>query len=378
MIPPTRPAPTGSGPGSSPRWPPDSTDDEELHLLVSPKSRPMHQGYGDRRPTTSPFPGRTRARRSAPLTEHLYAPVRLPLVEDRRFSTLMAPIVRSGARAWSSTSRPLHAYTAPAGDPARRSALSADELPAHGQGRGRDHHQLGEPAARGHALSRRRPRQAAAHPRGRGPRAVPSRGSRRGLAARQRRATVSPAVRALRVVAVALQELRGAAARLRGREVRARRPSARRRRPRSGRRVRRRAPGAGRAVGHRRRRRVGRRRPARGDGPLLPSARTSSCIRPSTRRSACPSWRPWRRVPRRHLGHQRDAGDRRRLRSARGPARTPSPSPTPSSRPAARRGSGCGRGPGAGGRVHLGATAERTLACTARSMQRRGARGGRR
>ena len=24
------------------------TDDEEFHLLVSPKSRPLHQGYGDR------------------------------------------------------------------------------------------------------------------------------------------------------------------------------------------------------------------------------------------------------------------------------------------------------------------------------------------
>ena len=59
------------------------TEDEEFRLLVSPKSRPMHEGYG---PTvaTSPFRGRTRARSMRTLSEHLYAPVRLPSVQDRR------------------------------------------------------------------------------------------------------------------------------------------------------------------------------------------------------------------------------------------------------------------------------------------------------
>ena len=56
-----------------------------------------------------------------------------------------------------------------------------------------------------------------------------------------------------------------------------------------------RAAGAGRRARHRRRRRLGRRRAARGDGATSTGRRTSSCTRPSTRRSACRSSRPWRR-----------------------------------------------------------------------------------
>src|SRR5215471_20863234 len=51
---------------------------EELHLLVSPKSRGLHQGYG---PNvfyiTYPWSNERRIPRT--LTEHLYSPLRLPL-----------------------------------------------------------------------------------------------------------------------------------------------------------------------------------------------------------------------------------------------------------------------------------------------------------
>ena len=79
------------------------TDGEEFHLLVSPKSRHMHTGYGDRvRYLTFPWSNESPPKRT--LTEHLYAPVRLPLARIDVLSTLMAPIVRA-APASSSTSR---------------------------------------------------------------------------------------------------------------------------------------------------------------------------------------------------------------------------------------------------------------------------------
>ena len=89
------------------------------------------------------------------------------------------------------------------------------------------------------ALPRRRPGQAPPHPRGGRPRPVPAGRPGRGAGARRRALRRHAAVRALRLVAVALQELRGPAARVRRREVRAGRPPARRRRPRPGRRLRR-------------------------------------------------------------------------------------------------------------------------------------------
>jgi glycosyltransferase involved in cell wall biosynthesis len=86
-------------------------DDEELHLLVSPKSRPTHQGYGDRvRYITFPWSNESPPRRTA--TEHLYAPVRLPLARIDVFSTLMAPIVRS-APGLVVHFKTMHAFTAP-------------------------------------------------------------------------------------------------------------------------------------------------------------------------------------------------------------------------------------------------------------------------
>src|SRR5580692_2044709 len=66
--------------------------DEELHLLVSPKSRPMHQGYGPNVfYVTYPWSNERRTLRT--LSEHLYSPVRLPLGHIDVFNTLMAPVL---------------------------------------------------------------------------------------------------------------------------------------------------------------------------------------------------------------------------------------------------------------------------------------------
>ena len=84
---------------------------EELHLLVSPKSRPLHQGYG---PgvfyITYPWSNERRSLRT--LSEHLYSPVRLPLSRIDVFNTLMAPLVNVP---WSLVlhMKTMHAYTSP-------------------------------------------------------------------------------------------------------------------------------------------------------------------------------------------------------------------------------------------------------------------------
>jgi glycosyltransferase involved in cell wall biosynthesis len=84
---------------------------EELHLLVSPKSRPVHQGYG---PNVSyiTYPWSNERRNLCTLSEHLYSPVRLPLSRIDVFSTLMAPVVNFP---WSLVLhfKTMHAYTAP-------------------------------------------------------------------------------------------------------------------------------------------------------------------------------------------------------------------------------------------------------------------------
>jgi glycosyltransferase involved in cell wall biosynthesis len=87
------------------------TDGEEFSLLVSPRSRPMHQGYGPRvRYLTFPWSNESPSKRT--LTEHLYAPVRLPLSKIDVLSTLMAPIVRA-APSLVVHFKTLHAYTTP-------------------------------------------------------------------------------------------------------------------------------------------------------------------------------------------------------------------------------------------------------------------------
>jgi glycosyltransferase involved in cell wall biosynthesis len=84
---------------------------EELHLLVSPKSRHLHQGYG---PGVSyiTYPWSNERRTPRTLTEHLYSPLRLPLSHIDVFNTLMAPIVNVS---WSLVihMKTIHAYTDP-------------------------------------------------------------------------------------------------------------------------------------------------------------------------------------------------------------------------------------------------------------------------
>jgi glycosyltransferase involved in cell wall biosynthesis len=83
---------------------------EELHLLVSPKSRHLYQGYGPGvRYITYPWSNERRAART--LTEQLYSPLRLPLGGIDVFNTLMAPLVNP----WSLVIhiKTMHAFTAP-------------------------------------------------------------------------------------------------------------------------------------------------------------------------------------------------------------------------------------------------------------------------
>ncbi len=85
--------------------------DEELHLLVSPQSRHLHQGYG---PNVSyiTYPWSNERRIPRTLSEHLYSPLRLPLSRIDVFNTLMAPIVNIS---WSLVihMKTMHAFTAP-------------------------------------------------------------------------------------------------------------------------------------------------------------------------------------------------------------------------------------------------------------------------
>jgi glycosyltransferase involved in cell wall biosynthesis len=88
---------------------------EELHLVVSPKSRPLHQGYGpDVKYITFPWSNERRNARTA--SEHLYSPIRLPLSRIDVFNTLMAPLV---SPTWSLVMhlKTMHAFTAPGSMP---------------------------------------------------------------------------------------------------------------------------------------------------------------------------------------------------------------------------------------------------------------------
>jgi glycosyltransferase involved in cell wall biosynthesis len=84
---------------------------EELHLMVSPKSRPLYHGYGpDVHYITYPWSNERRTPRTA--TEHLYSPLRLPLSRIDVLNTLMAPLVNPS---WSLVlhMKTMHAYTTP-------------------------------------------------------------------------------------------------------------------------------------------------------------------------------------------------------------------------------------------------------------------------
>jgi glycosyltransferase involved in cell wall biosynthesis len=84
---------------------------EELHLLVSPKSRHMHQGYGPGVHYIT-YPWSNERRKLRTLSEHLYSPVRLPLSRIDVFNTLMAPAV---SPSWSVVihMKTMHAFTEP-------------------------------------------------------------------------------------------------------------------------------------------------------------------------------------------------------------------------------------------------------------------------
>ena len=84
---------------------------EELHLLVSPKSRHLYQGYGPQVRYIS-YPWSNERRTPRTLSEHLYSPLRLPLSRIDVFNTLMAPLVNFP---WSLVIhlKTMHAFTAP-------------------------------------------------------------------------------------------------------------------------------------------------------------------------------------------------------------------------------------------------------------------------
>jgi glycosyltransferase involved in cell wall biosynthesis len=84
---------------------------EELHLLVSPKSRHLHQDYGPNiRYITFPWSNERRTLRT--LSEHLYSPLRLPLSRIDVMNTLMAPAINP---TWSLVihMKTMHAFTEP-------------------------------------------------------------------------------------------------------------------------------------------------------------------------------------------------------------------------------------------------------------------------
>ena len=86
-------------------------EDEELHLLVSPRIRHEHSGYGPRiHHITFPWSNERRALRT--LSEQLYAPVRLPRAGIDVYNTLIAPLVRP-APGLVAHFKTLHAFTTP-------------------------------------------------------------------------------------------------------------------------------------------------------------------------------------------------------------------------------------------------------------------------
>jgi glycosyltransferase involved in cell wall biosynthesis len=84
---------------------------EELHLLVSPASRHLYQGYGPNvRYITFPWSNERRSLRT--LSEHVYSPLRLPFSNIDVLNTLMAPVANP---TWSVVlhMKTMHAFTTP-------------------------------------------------------------------------------------------------------------------------------------------------------------------------------------------------------------------------------------------------------------------------
>jgi glycosyltransferase involved in cell wall biosynthesis len=84
---------------------------EELHLVVSPKSRHLHQGYGPNVGYIT-YPWSNERQKLRTLSEHLYSPLRLPLSHIDVFNTGMAPLLNPS---WSTVihMKTMHAFTAP-------------------------------------------------------------------------------------------------------------------------------------------------------------------------------------------------------------------------------------------------------------------------
>jgi glycosyltransferase involved in cell wall biosynthesis len=86
-------------------------EDEQIHLVVSPRSRALHEGYGPRvRYLTFPWSNERRNLRT--LSEHVYSPLRLPVAGIDVFSTLIAPLVKP-APGLVAHFKTMHAFTAP-------------------------------------------------------------------------------------------------------------------------------------------------------------------------------------------------------------------------------------------------------------------------
>jgi glycosyltransferase involved in cell wall biosynthesis len=84
---------------------------EELHLLVSSKTRPPYEGYG---PSVSyvTYPWSNEHRNLRTLSDHLYSPVRLPLNRIDVYATPMAPLTNIS---WSLVLhfKTMHAFATP-------------------------------------------------------------------------------------------------------------------------------------------------------------------------------------------------------------------------------------------------------------------------
>ena len=85
--------------------------EEELHLVVSPKSKPLYQGYGPQVHYIT-FPWSNEQRNLRTLSEHVYSPLRLPLANIDVLNTLMAPLFNP---TWSLVvhMKTMHAFTTP-------------------------------------------------------------------------------------------------------------------------------------------------------------------------------------------------------------------------------------------------------------------------
>lgn len=87
------------------------TPGEELHLLVSPRSAPTHQGYGPGVHYIT-FPWSNEHPRLRVLSEQVYAPLRLPRTRIDVFSTLIAPAMKP-APGMVAHFKTMHAFTQP-------------------------------------------------------------------------------------------------------------------------------------------------------------------------------------------------------------------------------------------------------------------------